>query len=314
MATTKDLQEIQAQIEERIGVLRESFGVLEGDFAKLREADHAFDIELDQDCDNHLRNPAKEGSERLTHLNHDATLQFETHLQTDIGHLGEDFHEAKLALASHLEHHRHGHHALHHGMTEFTHEIGQVDSDMGHAKDEFIGQVSHMASELSQLGEKVFSTGSDLSHSVQDTQTQIIDKAAAGFKDLLGGHIDTLLPGHFEHTLSNLTHAVSDLGEQCNTIGTSFQSELETLLHHVGEFATQEVHNKVQEKFQKLIHEAVAHLAEQITESIATTAAGAAITGAMSPILPELAVLKAATELIKDAIAAFKALEDLFGL
>lgn len=314
MATTQDLVDIQAQITERIGVLREGFGVLESDFNKLHQEDQAFDFDLDLDLDNQLRQTLKQDTERLHHLEEDLATRFETHLRADISHLKEEFHEAKTALSEHVDHHRDGHHNLHEGMATFDGEIHEAGSELEHAKEEFVGQVQGMADELSDLAEKVFSTSGDLAHSVQDTQTQIIDKAASAFKDLLGGHLDSLLPGHFEQTMGNLTHAVSDLGEQCNTIGSGFQNELETLLQHVGEFAVQEVQNKVQEKFQKLIQEALSFLAEQITESIAATTAGAAITGVMSPILPELAVLKAATELIKEAIAVFKALEDAFGL
>lgn len=314
MATTKDIVDIQAEITERIGVLREGFGVLESDFNKLQQEDQAFDFDLDLDCDNQLRHTMKQDIERLQHLEEDLDTQFETHLKTDIAHLKDEFQEAQSTLSDHIEQHRDGHHGLHQEMVAFGGEIDEASDELGEAKDEFVGQVQQLADELDELAEKVFSTGGELANSIQETQTQMIDKAASAFKDLLGGHADSLLPGHFEQTIGNLTHAVSDLGEQCNTIGTGFQNELETLLQHVGEFAAQEVQNKVQEKFQKLIQEALSFLAEQITESIVATTAGAAITGAMSPILPALAALKAATELIKDAIAVFKALEDAFGL
>lgn len=314
MATTKDIVDIQAEITERIGVLREGFGVLESDFNKLQQEDQAFDFDLDLDCDNQLRHTMKQDIERLQHLEEDLDTQFETHLKTDIVHLKDEFQEAQSTLSDHIEQHRDGHHGLHQEMIAFGGEIDEASDELGEAKDEFVGQVQQLADELDELAEKVFSTGGELANSIQETQTQMIDKAASAFKDLLGSHADSLLPGHFEQTIGNLTHAVSDLGEQCNTIGTGFQNELETLLQHVGEFATQEVQNKVQEKFQKLIQEALSFLAEQITESIVATTAGAAITGAMSPILPALAVLKAATEMIKDAIAVFKALEDAFGL
>lgn len=314
MATTKDIVDIQAEITERIGVLREGFGVLESDFNKLQQEDQAFDFDLDLDCDNQLRHTMKQDIERLQHLEEDLDTQFETHLKTDIAHLKDEFQEAQSTLSDHIEQHRDGHHGLHQEMVAFGGEIDEASDELGEAKDEFVGQVQQLADELDELAEKVFSTGGELANSIQETQTQMIDKAASAFKDLLGGHADSLLPGHFEQTIGNLTHAVSDLGEQCNTIGTGFQNELETLLQHVGEFAAQEVQNKVQEKFQKLIQEALSFLAEQITESIVATTAGAAITGAMSPILPALAALKAATEMIKDAIAVFKALEDAFGL
>ena len=314
MATIKDLTEIQSQIEERVGVLREGFGVLETDFAKLKQDDQGFKIDLDHAAHTQLHDVLTQDMERLQHLEQDAVTHFETNLRPEIHHLTEDFQEAKTTLTDHVSHHMDAHHALHQEMVTFAGEIEHASSDLDNAKQEFLGQVAHMASELHDLGEKAFATSNELATSIQDTQVQILDKATAAFKDLLGVHIDSLLPGQFEQTLSALTHAVSDLGSQCNTVGTAFQHELETLLHDVSSYATQEVHNQIQEKFQNLIHEAVAFLLEQITESITATTAGAAITGAMSPILPELAVLKAATEIIKDAIEVLKALEHPFGL
>ncbi len=314
MATIKDLTEVQAQIEERVGHLREGFGVLETDFAKLKQEDQGFKIDLDHTSHSQLQDVLTQDMERLQHLEHDAVTHFETTLRPEIQHLTEDFQEAKTTLTDHVAHHQDAHHALQQEMVAFAGDITQADGELDHAKQEFLGQVTQMATELHELGEKAFATGGELATSIQDTQVQIIDKAAAAFKDLLGNHIDSLLPGHFEQTMANLTHAVSDLASQCNTVGTAFQHELETLLHDVSTYATQEVHDKIQEKFQNLIHEAVAFLLEQITESIAATTAGAAITGAMAPILPELAVLKAATEIIKEAIEVLKALEHPFGL
>lgn len=313
MASFKDLVEIQGQLDERVGVLREGFGVLETDFGKLQHEEDSFEFDLDKNCDNLLRHSLVEQLERMSHLYVEDRTKIGPTIAsfTDLAHA---FEEETKGLSDHMDQHRDGHHALHHEMVTFAGEIEQADGELDHAKEEFLGQVGQMASELNELAEKAFATGGDLAHSIQETQTQVIQKASGAFKDLLGSHTDSLLPGHFEQTLSHLTHAVSDLGSHCNTVGTAFQHELEALLQHVGDHATHEVQSKVQEKFQKLIHEAVAFLAQQITESIAATTAGAAITGAMSPILPELAALKAATEIIKDAIAALKALEDAIGL
>ena len=313
MASFKDLVEIQGQLDERVGVLREGFGVLETDFGKLQHEEEVFEFDLDKNCDNLLRHALGEEVDRLQKLQEESEAKCEPTVQAfkDLTHA---FEEETKGLGDHVDQHRDGHHALHHEMVAFSGEIEQAGGELEHAKEEFLGQVGQMASELNELAEKAFATGGDLAHSIQETQMQAIQKASGAFKDLLGNHMDSLLPGHFEQTLSHLTHAVSDLGSQCNTVGTAFQHELEALLQHVGEHATHEVQSKVQEKFQKLIHEAVAFLAQQIAESIAATTAGAAITGAMSPILPELAVLKAATEIIKDAIAVLKALEDAIGL
>lgn len=313
MASFKDLLEIQSQLDERVGVLREGFGVLEGDFNKLHQEEDSFEFDLDKNCDNLLRQALTEQYDRLRKLYDEGRAKIEPTVQSfkDLTHA---FEEETKGLGDHMDQHRDGHHAFHQEMVAFSGEIDQTGSELDHAKEEFLGQVEIMASDLNELAEKAFATGGDLALSIQETQTQVIQKASGAFKDLLGSHTDSLLPGHFEQTLSHLTHAVSDLGNQCNTVGTEFQNELETLLQHVGEHTAHEVQSKVQEKFQKLIHEAVAFLAQQIAESIAATTAGAAITGAMSPILPELAALKAATEVIKDAIAALKALEDAIGL
>ena len=60
MATTQDIAELKAQFDERIGQLRESFGVVEGDVTKLGSFSHEFTF---TSLEEHQRDKRKEPQE-----------------------------------------------------------------------------------------------------------------------------------------------------------------------------------------------------------------------------------------------------------
>ena len=53
-------------------------------------------------------------------------------------------------------------------------------------------------------------------------------------------------------------------------------------------------------------------LSSKVAASIVEGTAGTAITAAMSPILPEVIIVKEASEVIKDLISVFKAVASVF--
>jgi hypothetical protein len=312
MATTQDLMDIKAQMEERVTTLRESFGAIEDGIEQLNQEQDAFDFQMNESLDNDIRDQLEATEQKIGELQEELAKHFDSELKPAITKLQEECDTAKAALADKLAEQTEGHHGLHDGMVAFGQEMEEIRGTFEQTRDEFISQVSDLAQTLSDQAEKVFTTHQQVAQSIQETQTEAINQAHSAFMELVGSHIESLLPGNFEQAVNNLTQGVSDLGDTCDSVSNSFQSEMQTLIQNVLQHAQQGVASEVQQRFQQLMEEAVAFLAQQIIESITMTTAGAAVTGTLSPIMPGLAALYKATEAIKEAIKIFKALAEVF--
>lgn len=314
MASTHDLVDIKAQMEERIAGLREAFGLVETDMQRFASDTEAFKVSaLDdyQGDDNDLRQAADAIADTLS-TDAQTVHDHGNKVEQDFQQLEDAVNNAKQTLDVHISTHNAMHIAFGGAFATMSQTADQVHGELQAAKDQHLHQVQDLAHTLHDLGDKVFGAAANVQKSVQEQQTEALTKAMQAFHDVIDGHTQNMLPGLFNEATQHLTQAAHDLGSHCTAAGETFQHEFETLIQDLQQHATHEMHDKVQEKFQKLMQEAVKYLEEQITESIALTTAGAGVTAAMSPLLPELAALHAATEAIKEAIKVFKALEDIF--
>ena len=165
---------------------------------------------------------------------------------------------------------------------------------------------------MTSLAEKVFGAATSVDHSVKQTQTEALNQASTELHALMDAHLTSHVPTNFQETVSQLTQHVHDLGEHATTAGNNVQNEIATLLHDIADFASHEVHDKIEQKFQHLMEEALSFLMQEILETIVVTTTGVATTAAMSEAIPILAVLKHALDGIKEAIKIFKTLEEIF--
>jgi hypothetical protein len=314
MATTQDIAELKAQFDERVGHLRESFGVVEGDINRLGQIVQGLaftSLDEHQQDDNEVRklgDEVKAGADDfVAGLDHE-----EQALVQAMQHLAQAVTEAQGKLDSHVEHHGEAHGVLHDATQVFTGNVEAVVGEAEQARNDYLSHVQEMHGSLSALAEKVFGSAAHVDESVRETQSQALEQAATAFHGLMDGHLQGHLPEGFEHAVSQLTGQVHSLGEHALAAGQKTQQELQQLISDVVAFAKQEVHDKIEQKFEKLMHDVVAWLAEHITQSIVVTTTGVAVTGAMSPLLPEMIILKKALDGIKEAIKIFKALEEIF--
>lgn len=312
MATTQDLMDIKGQMEERVTALTQLFGNLEHAIDDLNQEQSAFDFQMNQSLDNDVRDMTETAEQKLDDLQQELDQHFDNELKPAIVKLSEECDTAKTTLTDKLTEQTEGHHGLHDGMIAFGQEMEEIRGSFEETRNEFLSQVGDLAQTLLDQADKVFNTHQEVARSVQETQRDALNQAHAAFMDLVGGHIENLVPSQFEQAVNNLTQGVSDLGETCDTVSSAFQNEMQTLIQNVMQHAQEGVANEIQQRFQQLMEEAVAFLAQQIAESITMTTAGAAVTGTLSPILPGLAALYKATEAIKEAIRIFKALAEVF--
>ena len=314
MATTHDIADLKAQFDDRISHLRESFGVVEGDISRLGHftQDFVFSSLEEHQKDNNDINQAKNDL-------HDKAASFvstvagdEATIKTQFDALQHMLTDGQSQLDTHIQQHDAAHGILADASHGFAGNIEQVIGEVTHAHGEYVNHVQEMHSTLTGLAEKVFGAATAADHSVKEAQTEALNQAAAAFHALMDSHINSHLPTNFQETVQQLTQHVHELGEHATTAGNNLHNEVATLLHDLQDFATHEVHDKIEAKFQHLMEEALAFLMQEILETIVVTTTGVATTAAMSEIIPVLAVLKHALDALKEAIKIFKTLEEIF--
>jgi hypothetical protein len=314
MATTHDIADLKAQFDERIGHLRESFGVVEGDINRLGQFSHDFtfnSLEAHQSDNNNIN--------RIKNNLHTHTDAFVSALTGEEGQVKQAFDalehlvtDGQAQLDSHIQQHLAAHGLLHDASTSMSSNVEAVTGEADHARNDYLQHVTDMHGQVQSLAEKLFATATNVDHSVKQTQTELIDQASHDFHALIDSHLQGHLPENFEQTVQQLTQHMHDLGEHATTAGNNLHQEIQTLLQDLTQYASQEVHDKIEAKFQHLMQEALAFLMQEVMETIVVTTTGVTTTAAMAEIIPVLAVLKHALDGIKEAIKIFKSLESIF--
>jgi len=314
MATTHDIADLKAQFDERIGHLREGFGVLEADINRLGGFQHEFtfsSLEQHQQDDNDVGRIATD-----LHQKTDALVQALVADEQKVKEISDKFvqfmHDTKGQLDTHLARHVDVHHIMHDAAQAFSGNIEQVTGELDHAHTEYVNHVQEMHQTFNGLAEKLFGAATSVDHSVRQAQTEALNQASTALHTLIDSHLQGHIPTNFQEAAQQLTQHVHDLGEHATAAGNNMHNEIATFLQDMTHFAQQEVHDKIEAKFKHLMEEALAFLMQEITETIVVVTTGVTTTAAMSEIIPVLAVLKHALDGIKEAIKIFKTLEEIF--
>jgi uncharacterized phage infection (PIP) family protein YhgE len=314
MATTQDIADLKAQFDERIGHLRESFGVVEGDVTRIGQFSQQFtfsSLEEHQRDNNDLNQVATDMHGKLDALEQ-ALGEEQSSLKAQFDALEHLVTDGQSQLEAHIQQHQASHGMLHDATQTLAGNVEQVTGEADHARGEYVQHVADMHQAVQTLSEKLFATATNVDHSVKQTQTEVLDQASQDFHALIDSHLQGHLPSNFQETAQHLTQHIHDLSEHATAAGNNLQNEVATLLHDLAQYAQQEVHDKIEQKFQHLMQEALAFLMQEVMETIVVTTTGVATTTVMSEIIPVLAVLKHALDGIKEAIKVFKALEEIF--
>ena len=314
MATTQDIAELKAQFDERIGHLRESFGVVEGDVTKLGSFSHEFtftSLEEHQRDNNDLNQVKNDMHDKVTAFQN-AVAAEEAGLKAQFDALEALVGTGQSQLDAHIAQHDGAHNILHEAAQSFAGNVEQVTGEADHTKSEYVQHVQDMHQTLNGLAEKVFGSASAVDRSVREAQTEALNHASEQLHQLIDSHLQGHLPTNFQETTQQLTQHVHDLGQHATSAATNLEHEIATMIHDLTQFAQQEVHDKIEEKFKHLMEEALAFLMQEIMETIVVTTTGVTTTAAMSEIIPVLAVLKHALDGLKEAIKIFKTLEEIF--
>src|SRR3569623_2931638 len=114
MATTQDIAELKAQFDERIGTLRESFGVVEADVNELGHFSHDFtftSLEAHQSDDNMLKDLASQVHAKSAEFLNAAQAE-ELLVKTQLELLHSMFTDGQTQLDGHIQQHLDAHHVF----------------------------------------------------------------------------------------------------------------------------------------------------------------------------------------------------------
>jgi ElaB/YqjD/DUF883 family membrane-anchored ribosome-binding protein len=145
-----------------------------------------------------------------------------------------------------------------------------------------------------------------------DTVSSTLKKSADEFHDGVASGLTGKLTEHLTSIFHNATQSLDNLGTTATHITQNFGHEAEAALQSFASGLEDGIKSQLEAAGEKLAKDAMEALATFVATSVAETTAGSAITTAMSPILPEVIVVKEASEAIKDLISVFKAVASVF--
>lgn len=171
--------------------------------------------------------------------------------------------------------------------------------------------------QLHQTGLQTFGTVEAALHefaqnAIQNSQTEL-DSTAQQVQDQLRNLGQQRIQDFVQTVQGRLDDAQTHFTQVSHELGQKTQGEVEQLLSEVGQFTQQQGQQHVQQQVEQLTQGAMQRLSEELILSIAETEAGAAVTGALTPIMPQLLVVYKATEAIKGAIQIFKDMKQTLG-
>jgi len=150
-----------------------------------------------------------------------------------------------------------------------------------------------------------------LEHDLSDTVTGALGKAADEFKDGISNTLHSAITAHLTDIFQNGEQALSNLGQTAEHVAQQFAHDAEDALHTFAQGIADGMKHDIEHVAEHLAKDIMETLSSFVATSIAEATAGAAITAAMSPILPEVIIVKEASEAIKDLISVFKAVGSL---
>lgn len=172
-----------------------------------------------------------------------------------------------------------------------------------------VDQATHSTQDLLH---QIDQSAQSVSQTVTETVTSTLNKAAGDFHDTISGAVSGKVTDHLATIFSNAHDSLNNLAQTAEHIAQNFSHEAEQALQQFGHQVVEGAKNELEQTGEKLAKDAMEALATNVTTAIAEATAGSALTSAMAPILPEVIVVKEASEAIKDLISVFKSIASIF--
>lgn len=179
----------------------------------------------------------------------------------------------------------------------------EVEGALDEAFSTFDGSLDELEAELAEAGEQASAVFDDVRSTVTDT---FGPEMAAKFEDF-GSEAESLVEdvqGGLDEAANAVGSLFEEVGGKFTTLADGFVGDVESIVTDSAAFAGETVKNELEKAAKETVEEIVQGLAEDTAISVLMMTTGSGITGAMSPILPQLAIAKNIVEKINDVLDA----------
>ena len=247
--------------------------------------------------------------EALTQL-HDLATQLAAQLTQTLGHAVETLHQNTAQTQTATQQHAHDWDQAHDGLKSAISALEQTTVHTTAAAVSTFGElqtaVEHVTQTTQDLLHQFETSSQTIQHALTNTVATTLNHAAGAFHDGIAGALNGKVTEHLTSMFQNAEQSLTNLGQTAEHVAQNFAHEAEDALQHFGQAVVEGAKHEIEQAAEHLGKDTLEALGATIATSIAEATAGAAITSAMSPILPEVIVVKEASEAIKDLISVFK--------
>lgn len=176
--------------------------------------------------------------------------------------------------------------------------ITEVQSSVGELKERLEGLQEEVEGAFGEFREEVAGA--------------IASRLESGFGDFSENLTETRL-GEISEAFSGADSNMQDLFQAFDgtiqELGTEFMQRTEQIIESAKDHLSETLKEELEEAFQEAAQEVIEAIIQEIVATIVLMTTGTAVTGALSPVLPELVVAQKAIELVNDVLSAL----DVFG-
>ena len=167
-----------------------------------------------------------------------------------------------------------------------------------------------------QAGSAIAESGEDLDEEAKQTNQAIeefrnkltnqhaeeLKSRFSEFAEIVETDLGTNLNAKIEEWEVDLTTLLEAFDEDVSNLSAHFESLCGDIWEDLESHAESKVSGRVRELFEELVDECVQELVDEISESVSISTLGAATTASLTPIIPELILIKKAPDLVNDII------------
>ncbi|HEV3087927.1 MAG TPA: hypothetical protein VGX96_11940 [Candidatus Elarobacter sp.] len=245
----------------------------------------------------------------LTEL-HQLTAQITQELTQTFGSAVETLHQHTTQTQGSTQQHGHDWDQAHDGLKSALTALEQTATQAAAGAQHEFGTLQSTVEQVAQATQdhlhQFETTAQTFGHTLADTVTTSLNRAAGEFHDGITGAVTGKVTEHLGSMFQNAEQSLTDVAQTAEHVAQNFAHDAEDGLQHFSSAVVEGAKHQIEQSGEHLAKDAIEALGAIVATSIAEATAGSAITAAMSPILPEVIVVKEASEAIKDLISVFK--------
>jgi F0F1-type ATP synthase membrane subunit b/b' len=194
---------------------------------------------------------------------------------------------------------------------ELLHAIDQLKTERESATHELQTQVHDLAGASASWQSNVSEAGASVQHAVDGLNGTLAEVARQGtdhidqFRGLVGERLHASYMDGIKTGETAVTRGVHDAHAEVEQLGAELASKAQAELQHLEQQLKDAFASKLENDARRRMEDQAARLGSEVADNLLLSEASAAITGAVTPILPELIALKGAVGIIKFALHPF---------